>query len=161
MDTNSKTGRQIFQQTIRDQHNYLVLDVLGRGQSLNECGVILQQASPYTIEVCTNKAILFKIKRTSFLEKFGDLQGLPASKLHAIELMKRNWLQMKTQFLTFMNPERIAVLEFRDENEYSRHQAKEQQLNEVAYQTLFQPKDVQDVRDLEEEKRQNQVDNLV
>ena len=72
-----------------------VLNTLKRGDIFGEESALLNQDSPCSIEVYSNEAVVYKIHRSNFVQHFGGLDGVPATTLRALGLMKRNWLDQK------------------------------------------------------------------
>ena len=67
-----------------------------------------EQCSPYTIEVCSETAVIMRINIATFRTHFGGEEGEPIMQLRSNIIMKNNWLQMKMQFLAYMDKSKLS-----------------------------------------------------
>jgi len=86
---------QVFPSAVRERWEWLILDKYHKGQSFGEITAVNKIPSPYTIEVCSEKAVLLKIHINDFLWKFGGEEGEPMMSVRSKIIMKTNWLRMK------------------------------------------------------------------
>jgi len=124
---------QVFPASIKERSEYLVLDTLHKGHSFGEVTALNREASPYTIEVSTEKAILLKVHINSFMWHFGGEEGEPVMAVRSKIVMKTNWLRMKKQFLAYMSKEKLLQLEYRDDERYNQLEPKRTPMKEVPF----------------------------
>ena len=58
---------------------------------------------PFTVEVTSKTADVYKIHRSNFIRHFGGSEGEPAVYLLAMILLKRNWMNMKADLIKKMS----------------------------------------------------------
>jgi len=73
------------------------------------------ESNPYSIMSTSDNTEVLKIHRSYFLQYFGGLSGGPVTHVRSIILVKRNWLNIKVQFLNFMTLEELNNLTYRNE----------------------------------------------
>lgn len=105
---------------LNDSHQWLVLGNLKVGDTFGEESAIEDMPNPWTVEVTSKSAEIYKIHRSNFVQHFGGLDGAPAMHLRSQSLIRNNWFKMKMSFLRKMSATKIASLEFRDEEEYKK-----------------------------------------
>ena len=120
---------------MRQRSKWLVLDTLRKGQSFNEMSALGELESPFSVEVCSEKAVLLKIPIELFKTHFGGEEGNkePIMQQRGNMIMKINWLRMKKQFLAYMSKEKLEQLEYRDDRFYERLQPSRQIIREPSY----------------------------
>ena len=64
-----------FPSVVRHRSQWLVLDTLRKGQSFNEMSALGGVNSPFSIEVCSERAVLLKIPIELFKVHFGGAEG--------------------------------------------------------------------------------------
>lgn len=84
-----------FQTEVDPSKKHVVFGDLKVGDFVGEQGVIDQARAPWTIEVTSDKAKLYRIHRANFLQYFGGPNGAPYRHLQSVIQMKRKWDQMK------------------------------------------------------------------
>ena len=85
-----------------------MLDNLVKGQAFNEITAINEQGSPVTVEVSSETAVVLKVNINALKEHFGGEEGEPVMQIRADSIMKNNWLRMKTQFLAYMDKDKLT-----------------------------------------------------
>jgi len=90
------------------------------GDTFGEESAIEDMPNPWTVEVTSKSAEIYKIHRSNFVQHFGGLDGAPAMHLRSQSLVRSNWLKMKIAFLKKMSAAKLATLEFRDEDEFKK-----------------------------------------
>jgi len=119
LSTRMQPMTRVFPQSVKERSEWLVLDTLRKGQAFGEITSLNKERSPYTIEVCSDKAILLKIHINQFIWYFGGDEGEPVLHKRSKIIMKTNWLRMKKQFLAYMSKEKLQQLEYRDDSCYN------------------------------------------
>ena len=135
LSTRENDMAQVFPLAVRERSHWLVLDTLHKGQSFGEVSAVNKMASPYTVEVCSEKATLLKIHINTFMENFGGEEGEPMMTIRSKIIMRTNWLRMKKQFLVYMKQDKLLQLDYRDDKKFSLLQPSRQLLKEVPYST--------------------------
>ncbi|CDW88486.1 UNKNOWN [Stylonychia lemnae] len=125
----------VFPEQIQQDKNRknVVIGYVNRGECFGEHSALNDYPNPYTIEVFTKKAEVYKILRSNFAQYFGGLQGEPVERLRASIILKQNWLKSKLELIKQMRIEQIANLEYRNESEHAKLKPTREMIKEVAY----------------------------
>ncbi len=104
-----------------DDQRQIVFGNLSVGDFFGEQSAINDLPNPWTIEVTSKSATIFKIHRSQFIQHFGGQEGAPAKTLRSWIQMKHNWDRMKWEHIQSMtSDEQFSRLQFRDETIYKR-----------------------------------------
>lgn len=124
---------QVFPQSVRERWEWLILDTYHKGHSFGEITAVNKIPSPFTVEVCSEKAILLKIHINDFIWHFGGEEGEPMMHIRSKIVMKTNWLRMKKQFLAYMKQQKLMQLDYRDDARYNALNPQRASVKEVSY----------------------------
>ena len=98
----------VFPVSIQERNEWLILDTLHKGQCFGELTAFnAETPSPYSVEVCSDSAMLLKIHINQFQWYFGGEEGEPSMSMRSKIVMKTNWLRMKKQFLAYMSKDKL------------------------------------------------------
>eukprot|EP00347_Sterkiella_histriomuscorum_P017137 403350523 len=129
-------GEQIFPEQIQQDKNkkHLVIGYIQRGECFGEHSALNDLPNPYTIEVFTKKAEVYKILRSNFVQYFGGLQGEPVERLRASILLKQNWLKSKLELLRSLSLNQLETgLEYKNEAEHAKLKPTKEFVKEVPF----------------------------
>lgn len=89
------------------------------GDLIGEQGVVNQTRAPWTIEVTSKTARVYRIQRAEFMQYFGGANGAPARYLQNVIQMKKCWDQMKYERIKCLTTTQFFEnLTFRNEDEF-------------------------------------------
>ena len=95
MSIKTETCANAFPDEIKERFDYVVLDHFRKGEYFGEHSVINGEKNPYTVQVKSDRAIIYKIHRNS-LQCLGDHHGGVIGYFRGQMRMRTNWMRFKT-----------------------------------------------------------------
>ncbi len=93
----------VCHEKLEEHHKQLVIGAHRPGDCIGEASALNDFDNPYTVEVATKKAEIYKIHRSNFIKYFGGLKGDPVCQMRGNIILMENWVASKKDQLAAMS----------------------------------------------------------